>query len=219
MRRTLTAIAFVLTFLLGCLPVQVSGASEPTEHTFMLTEADLAYVESDTCRQDWVTGSPATDLETAETMLDERGVRIKPGNPVATATALARTLRVSKDYEKRDTAGKAILLSHELVHYCQRDEQGHTAFEESYFASAGRWRAEVPAYLQSFRTMLLQCMPIPVVEAAIEKRIMTMRDTYLLWDIEPTQYETETRRIWRSVLDVPEHCVAAANDAGQAEAA
>ena len=197
------ALTFAIVFQLGCMPTQISGARAPTPYTFNLLDSDIAYAEADACAQDWVTGNVEQDHETAHALLKERGVKIRGRNFIATATALARTLWVSKGFNKRSDADQVVLLSHELVHYCQRDEQGGTAFEESYFASPGRWRAETPAYLQSYRTMLMQCVSIPVIEAKITERVKTMRNKYVLWDLDPEQYESETPQIWRSILDTP----------------
>ena len=206
--HTIHAALLASTLAVGCLPTQISGASAPTEHTFKLTDADLAYVEQDDCAQDWVTGNAEADLELAHAKLKDRGVKIRGRNFVAKATAFERVLWVAKDFDDLDDATQARLLSHEHYHYCQRDELGDIAFEESYFNSPGRWRIETPAYRQTFRTMIMQCEPISTVAKKIDGQVKSMRDMYLLWDIEPEQYETVTRKIWRSVLDldVPAHC-------------
>ena len=201
-RRSLT----LPLLLAGCGALQISGAAAPTDDTFKLTAEDIAYVEADACAQTWVTGDASADLATAHKMLADRGVKIVPGNPIATATALARKLRVSAEFHQYSDEEQVVLLSHELVHYCHRDEQGDSAFEASYLNSAGRWRTETGAYLQGFRTMLLLCAPVANVEAAIESRLKTMRDKYLLWDIDPEQYIAETRRIWQSVSMTPTRC-------------
>lgn len=197
--------ASILVFLLGCGAFRFSGASEPTDHTFKLTADDIAYVESDECVQRWVTGDAEEDLAKARELLKERRVKIVKGNPIAMATALKRKLLVSDKFDAMTDEGEVVLLSHELVHYCHRDEQG-SEFDMNYLHSAGRWRTETAAYLQGFRSMLLLCTPIGDVEDDIEKRLVAMRNMYLLWDIDPQQYVAETRRIWRSALIVPEHC-------------
>jgi hypothetical protein len=51
--------------------------------------------------------------------------------------------------------------------------------------------------------MRIQCATIQEVESAIEDRLVSMRDQYLLWDLDPEQYMAETRRIWRTALDTP----------------
>lgn len=195
-----------LVGVLGCAPLQISGASEPTEHTFKLLDTDIAYAEDGSCTQTWVTGDVAADLEAALGILADRRVRIVEGNPIATATALEHKLLVSKKYVAYPDAAKVRVLSHELVHYCHRDKEGDRQFEASYFHSAGRWRTETAADKQLFRTMTIQCIPLPEVEEAMETRLVRMRDFYLLWDIDSEQYDTETRRIWRTVLVEQDHC-------------
>lgn len=187
--------------LVGCLPTQISGASAPTEHTFKLLDSDIAYIEADVCAQDWVTGNVASDLVIANEMLDDRGVEIQPRRiDGLQATALATRLKVPKDFYQRDEADQASLLTHELVHYCQRAAQGDIPFVEGYFASPGRWRTEVPAYTQTYRTMRLQGVSIPVIEEKIEARVLSLRNSSWLWDIEPTMYVEETRRLLRRAL-------------------
>lgn len=200
--HALVAVALVLPSP-GCFPTKISGAQAPTEHTFRLTarDVDIAVSWGQRCAQDWVTGDSTKDVETALGLLERRGVRVKVGNPVAGGTALRRTLLVSKDFETSSAASKARLLSHELVHYCERDLLGHKAFEELYAHSAGRWRIETPAHLQQFATLALQGATQPALAEAIEARLPTMRDSYWLHDIDPEQYAAETRAIWLSVID------------------
>lgn len=195
MRRT----GFLALLLVSCLPSRISGSSVPTEHTFRLTDGDLEAGASADCAQGWVTGDPEKDVKIARAMLDARGVKIVERNPGTTATALEHRLVVERGFGKKPLAAQAEIYSHELVHYCQRDAQGWIPFEEAYFTSDGRWRTEVPAYTQSFRTELLQGRPAAQVRKNIEGRLSSMRDGYWLWDINPEQYEAETRRIWESI--------------------
>lgn len=192
-------IGLIALLLVACLPSRISGSSVPTEHTFRLTEEDLEAGASTSCAQAWVTGDPAKDIATARTMLRARGVKIVERNPGTTATALEHRLLVERGFHNKPPKVQAEIYSHELVHYCQRDAQGWIPFEEAYFTSDGRWRAEVPAYAQSFRTQVLQGRARDEVRRDIGRRISSMRDGYWLWDIDPKQYKVETRRIWESV--------------------
>jgi hypothetical protein len=200
MKRLLPLLALTLA---ACSSLSFSGASAPTDYTVRLTPADLAFVNTHACEQTWVTGNAEADLRAGAAILADHNVTLAVGNPVATATALARKLVVTRDYAAFPDAQKVHVLSHELVHYCHRDLLGNAQFDADYLNSPGRWRTETPAHLQSFRTMRIQCATIQEVESAIEDRLVSMRDQYLLWDLDPEQYMAETRRIWRTALDTP----------------
>lgn len=201
--------SFALTTLLvaSCLPTKISGSPNPTDDTAPLSAEDIAAGKDTSCYQDWLTGDAGRDIAMAYALLDERGVRIVRGNPAAGATALRTRLIVADDFDERDPRLLAALLSHELVHYCQRDAQGNDPFDQAYFASPGRWRTEVPAYSQYFRALALYCLNADDLEAAIENRVTSMRQRYWLWDLDPEQYERETAAIWHAaVVDVVPMC-------------
>jgi len=186
-----------ILLLAGCA-FRISGASAPTDETVRLTPADIAAAESDVCVQDWVGPHPGPNRAKALSLLDDRGVVVIERRVLRRTTAYARRLRVGKDFWKRPLAEQSAILSHELVHYCQRDLLGDEQFVVDYGDSVGRWRLEVPAYAQTIRTMILQGDG-KWVDGYIDDRIPRMRNFYLLWNIDPAQYETETRRIWEAV--------------------
>lgn len=202
--RKFTALLFALLFLLAACkpPAEFSGAKEPTPYTFALTEADIAKAESDDCAQAWVTGDSPADVEAAFAVLDDLRVKIKRGtNPIATGTALRNTLWVDRDLFDKDLDYQVQLLSHELVHYCDREKDGDVDFDARYFHSAGRWVYETRAYAQSVRTMKIQRQDDGVIQLWIDRRVASMRDKYWLHDIDPAQYLTETRRILEAAAE------------------
>ena len=52
----------------------------------------------------------------------------------------------------------------------------------------------------------MQCIPLADIEAAIDERVQSMRDKYLLWDLDPGQYESVTREVWRIELVLRDGC-------------
>lgn len=193
------ALLFALAFLtFGCKPPTAgfSGAKEPTPYIFQLTEADIDKAESDDCAQTWVTGDSAADVETALAILDDLKVKVKKGtNPIATGTALRNTLWVDKELFDKDPVYQVQLLSHELVHYCDRYKDGDVDFDARYFHSAGRWVYETRAYAQSVRTMKIQGIDDGKIQLWIDRRMDSFVNKYWLHDIDPDQYQLETRRI------------------------
>lgn len=193
---------FVVLLFFNCLPSAFSGASAPTAHTFELTPHDVEVANNWTkqCEQSWVTGDAEKDLKIAKAELSRHNVKIRVGNPGASGTALRRTLLIAKEFQNASATDQVRLFSHELVHYCQREKIGHAAFEELYTHSAGRWRIEVPAYAQTFRTLLIYGTDADQVNQAVEARLSSMRNTYWLYDIAPDNYGAETLRIWDNIL-------------------
>jgi hypothetical protein len=187
--------------LASCIPTQISGASAPTEHTFPLKAADVEAAADTSCYQAWVTGDPQADLDEGLRLLAERKVKIVEGNPIAMATALKHRLLVAPGFAKLDASKKSALLAHELVHYCQRDTMGSVAFEQSVGHSAGRWRIEVPAYAQSLISYTKQGAPAEALDAYVEETLQRLRDNYWLHDIQPGEYERETRKIWTAAWE------------------
>ena len=147
--------ALGLAFASACT-LTISGASAPTENTFLLSEADLAAGKSEECLLDWVGKDPEANSERALQELEALGIEIKKRERIKFTTAFRNELRVGKNYDEKSPKAKAVLLTHELVHYCQREKQGDAAFDVAYADSAARWRTEVPAYVQSIRTMRAQ---------------------------------------------------------------
>lgn len=193
----ITILAWVaLLILTGCtIPLAVSGASAPTPYVFLLTQADIERANADDCAQTWITGDDAVDIEQAHKELSRYGVRVRyGGNPLADGTAGRHTLWLRDEVKKWDTDAKVRLLSHELVHYCDRDRVSDADFEAAYFHSAGRWVYETRAYAQTYRTMKQQGWRDNAIERDVERRLVSMRDKYLLHDIAADQYMRETRR-------------------------
>jgi hypothetical protein len=184
-----------LLVLVACGPTTISGSNVPTEHTFELTEADIEAGASNECALAWIGSDSEVNRKKALDILAERRIRIWERNPSGFITSFPKRLWLTPDFSDKAVALQAAILSHELVHYCQRDKLG-ADFEADYLHSAGRWRLEVPAYAQQFRTYVAQGMTADDVAVEISLQVESLRTRYLLWDIDPEQYETETRRIW-----------------------
>lgn len=187
--------------LAACIPVKLSGSSVPTDHTFRLTPEDIAAAHDTACVQDWIGPDPGPNRAEALKRLEARGVKISERKVLASTTAYATVLRVGHGFWEKPLEEQAAVLSHELVHYCQRDVLGDVAFVELWGHSAGRWSLEVPAHTQGIRTYKAQGWTDEQVGAYIEWKIGKMRNFYWLWDIDPGQYEEETRRAWEVVLE------------------
>jgi hypothetical protein len=193
--------SFLISCLLcSCIPIAISGSNVPTEHTFQLTEKDIAAASSEECVQEWVTDDPVANHGMALALLEERGVKVTERSAIRFVTAFERRLRLGDGFWDKPTSIQAEILSHELVHYCQRDQLGDRAFELAYAHSAGRWRIEVPAFAQNVRTMREQGVSHDELQMYIDSRIVSLRNFYLLWDIAPDQYEKETRPILESAM-------------------
>jgi hypothetical protein len=189
--------AAVLSVLLAaCGPVKVSGSSAPTEHTFRLTNADLESAADPSCYQDWVGHDPEANVAEALERLHAIGVEIVERKALNFVTAFRHELRVGKRFWENPADEQAMILTHELVHYCDRERLGDASFERAYLHSSGRWRIETPAYAQEWRTAIAQGETPEMISERIAVRLLSMRNFYWLWDIDPEQYETETRRIW-----------------------
>jgi len=191
----------LLLLLISCAHVSLSGSNVPTDHTFALTAEDISAANDASCRQEWVTDDPASNVKTAVALLDKRGIRLTERDAARFTTATRYTLRLGKGFWDKPVETQAVVLSHELVHYCQRDALGNDAFELSYLTSSGRWRVEVPAYSQSIITLRVQGMSAAEAGTYIEDRLEKMRDFYWLWDIDQIQYDTETRKAWKAVVE------------------
>lgn len=187
--------------LTACVPLSFSGSSHPTDHVFRLTPEDIAAANDGSCVQDWIGPAPGLNRAAALKRLDARGVTISERRVLNHVTAYATHLRVGKGFWKKPLEDQAAVLSHELVHYCQRDLLGDVVFVELYAHSAGRWRLEVPAYAQSIRTFQVQGLSEEELQSYIDKKLISVRSFYMLWDIEPGQYEAETRSAWEAVLE------------------
>lgn len=184
-------------FLFNCIPLSFSGSNVPMDHTFALTPADIAAAESDECAIEWITSDPGSNRKQALALLDDLGIKIVERKADGFALAGARRLFVGADFHGKTYAVQSVTLTHELYHYCQRDASDKL-FEAAYMHSAGRWRIETPAWSQSIRTMLRQGASDRYVAKFIDTKLVSMRDFYWLHDIDPAQYELETRRIWES---------------------
>lgn len=199
-------IALVICLIPSCLPSlpgQVSGSKVPTEHTFNLTDSDVIAAKSAECLQTWLTGNAEDDLVTAHSLLNRHHVKIKEGNPSGFSTAFRYLLWVPKGFSKKSTVDKVVLLSHELVHYCQRTRVTHSVFERAMLTSPGRFIYETPAYLQTFNALATYCVSPKTLSKKISARQESFRNKYWLWDIDPAQYEQLTGDIWGTALTTP----------------
>jgi hypothetical protein len=191
-----------LIALAGCFPVHISGSNVPTDNTVQLTEADIAaaegYIES--CKVDLVSDDAQEVVDQALAELEDRGVDVVERNHLKFTTAFRGRLEVEKGFWNTTVERQAMILTHELVHYCQRDQIGNRAFIEAYENSPGRWVIEVPGEAQFIRTGIAVGYEGWSAEKYIDDRLPRMRDFYWLHDLEPVQYSRETRRIWESVL-------------------
>lgn len=184
-----------ILLLAACGPTTFSGSNVPTEHTFLLTDADIQTASSNECALAWIGSDPDANRKKALEILKERGIRVSEKSPTRFITALPKHLLLTPGFSEKPVDLQAALFSHELVHYCQREKLGPD-FDAGYRHSAGRWRIEVPGYAQQFRTYVAQGMAPDAVSKEISSRLVSMRKTYMLWDIDPEQYETETMRVW-----------------------
>lgn len=195
--KKLTLLATLLLTACGG-PLAFSGALAPTEDTFRLTPQDLKEASDASCEQAWFTGNDDRDLAQAEVLLDQYNVQIVWGNIIAAGTAGKTRLYIEEAYKKDNPKRDfTLLLSHELVHYCDRERLGDAQFEARYLHSAGRWVLEVRAYSQTIRSMIKQGAKTRHIEAYVKKRVAGLLDMYALHDIDPEQYERETTRLLR----------------------
>lgn len=132
------------------------------------------------------------------TKLAELNVPVVEGTPLfnAGATALRDKLVVKPGFWKKDPDNLAVILTHEVVHYCQRGLMGDNEFDTSAINSRGRVRMEIPAFRQSFITMLHIGYGEEEVRREINVRVDKVRNEYWLHDIAPAQYEKEVVKIW-----------------------
>jgi len=195
-------LPFLPALVLTSCGLQFSGASAPSEHTFKLTEADLEEAASVDCDQAWATGNADADIAAGLQILAERKVRVIKKNPFAGGSALAYRLYVTPEWDERPSNWKATLLRHELTHYCDRDRLGDTQFEIRYAHSAGRWVLETRAYAQSVREWSALGASEAQLRGYVDEKVGDLRDQYLLWDIDPAQYEAETTRILLEAVDL-----------------
>jgi hypothetical protein len=175
-----------------------SGSNVPTEHTFRLTEADVEAAADVSCAQEWVASEPGENRDEALRLLKERDIPVIERPGVRFTTALRGQLRVGRGFSEKPVSLQAVILTHELEHYCRRDKIGDNAFDKGYAHSAGRWRVETPAYGQSIATLVAQGANEEAVAQYIDEQLVSMRDFYFLHDIDPEQYEEETRKIWEA---------------------
>lgn len=194
-------VALFPVLLCACVqPLSISGAAEPTPYTFELLESDITEAQDGACEQEWFTGEAEADLAEVDRILKAEGIGIVHRNPGGKAARSGRlAIYVDKEYRGKSPEAKALLMSHELVHQCDRVRLGDQRFEERYFHSAGRWVLEVRGYSQTVRSMVKQGRKD--IERYIEKRVRELRDGYWLHDIDPKQYEAETRRILTEAAD------------------
>lgn len=179
----------------ACTPVHL-GALKPTDRTYLLAQSTLEDAAAVDCRQTWVTGDPPADVRAAKAILANQGVRVLEGNPGSMGTSLEGVLWVSKGFWDEPLVAQAEILTHELVHYCDRAKWGHAAFEARYATSNGRWAMEVRAYAQGFATLKAIGYSPQAMARAIQSRVENVQSRYLLWDINPEQYRRETAAIW-----------------------
>jgi len=207
----LSVVSFIF-ILVGCIPSVLLGARSPGADTHKLSDFDVEYANAVDCAQGWVTGNAEYDEKEALAMLGRLGIRVQEvdlsglgvGRPAA--TALRKRLLISDGFWDKRAESRVAILSHELVHYCQRRQLGNNVFDANILQSSGRWRVEIPAYKQTFVTRMLQCYPEEEVEKGIYRRIKTMRDTYWLHDIDAVQYEKESLAALLPALETSRDC-------------
>ena len=196
---TTATMAALLCFAASCRSIQFSGSNVPTDNRYELTQEDY-FIASDTDCLETVplTGNPGVDVAAHEEELKTKHrVKIKEGNPfTGLTTALQGVLWVRKGYSKESDTQKAVLLAHELVHYCQRKRDGNQAFEIALATSAGRYRAEVPAYRMTVRAMRKYGWTKASIDGYIERRIPSFKNTYWMHDLAEGAF-TEAIRIMR----------------------
>lgn len=196
------ALLLSLIVLAGCFPIKISGSNVPTDHTVQLTDADIVAAEGyiDSCKVDLVSNDAQEVVDQVLAELEDRGVEVAERKHLKFTTAFKGRLEVAKGFWDRPISWQAMILTHELVHYCQRDDLGNRAFLEAYENSPGRWVIEVPGEAQFIRTGIAVGYEDWSAEKYIDDRLESMRDFYWLHDLEPVQYNRETRRLWESVL-------------------
>jgi len=196
MDRIKTLLLFVSVFLAACNPLAFSGASEPTEHTFELTEADLAEAADTACEPGWATEDPEATVQAAFDRLALKSIRVVMRNPIAGGTAGQSTLYLRNDFDERSPESQAAVMVHEVgAHSCDRERLGDARFERRYKHSAGRWVLETRADVLQIRQFQRMGASEKFLRQWTEDQVGDMRDTYLLWDIDPEQFERETPRI------------------------
>ena len=192
---------FASVFLSGCTVIRY-GSKVPTDNTYRLSYEDIGFASDTGCAQEWVSGNPTVDLLSAKKILKDKKIEVVEGNVLATGTALADSsnvktglLVVEKGFWEESKHFQVEYLSHELVHYCDLEKLG-ADYEISFGFSNKRWALETRAYAQNFRTKKAQGVPMSKRREAIQERLVSMRDRYWLWDIDPDQYLDETETIW-----------------------
>ena len=166
-----------------------------------LTYDVIERMEDESCMQDWVSGKPDADIIEALTQLEERGVDVREGNQKGFAIAMQNVLLVPERFWEQADDYQAQILSHELVHYCQRDEWGAGRLEMLALTATGRLMIETPGYRQAFRTMHKQGYLDHSIEGQIERRVPEMRKDHWLTAIDNDEMSAEVMRIWSSDLD------------------
>lgn len=202
--RHANAFIILLVILLGCVPLQFSGSNEPTDQTHPLSDSAIAYAESEKCMHA-LSGDPAADMADTLAYFKDRGVVVHQLETKAWryATALRGRVLVPVDWPERNTAQKARTLAHERVHYCERDDYRGNDFDRAYALSDNRFKFEAVAYRMSVRAAKLYGASHGELCRYIEGRQAALRDVYWLHDLEPEQFNRETRRIWELELDTP----------------
>lgn len=192
-----------LLLLSACAKPAIFGSNVPTDETHNLDAHEVEFAEDSGCQQDWVTENPEKNVAIAHALLKDLGIKIKKGNTFAGATTLPKILWVAPDFDERHPFDQAVLLSHELAHYCQVFYFGEDAFYlEMYPYPDSRWGLEMQAYAQSVRTMKKQGLPDEKILEYIEEVIKLLRKKYSFYGINPQQFEIETRRILRAAADL-----------------
>lgn len=200
--RTLRTIALALPLLFAC-GIKYGGSAKPTDKTFKLTPDDIYVMGSTACLINLSGHKDAVAV--VEAMREEFArldIPIVEGQPLfsAGATALRDKLIVRAGFWDKSKEDIAVLLTHEAVHYCQRGIMGDSEFDLSSINSRGRARMEVPAFRQSFITLLHIGYSEEVVRKRIKARIGRIRYSYWLHDIDPAQFEKEVLEIWNKVF-------------------
>jgi len=188
-------------FSFGCA-FSINGSNVPTEHTSQLAPKDISQAEEFIvkCALDWIGPEPEQNKVRALEELEDYGIKIIARNPFRFATAFRRRLLVGKDFYSKPTWEQVELLTHEIIHYCERDILGDKEFEKMYGESAGRWSLEIPAQAQVINTGIAHGASAEQADKWIESELPHTQKYYWLYNIDPKQYEEETKRIWSEML-------------------
>lgn len=187
--------------LLACVPF--SGSAVPSDKTFLIPDSTVHAMLDPQCLPDWVSGDARADTQAAREFFAELGYKMVVRKRGKFNVTLRDKILLKKGFWELDELRIARTLAHEAVHACQRELMGHVAFVRTVASSLGRLEMEVPAYLQTFRTMQAQGFDRATTEGEIDAQLVKFRDQYLLHDIDEGQFFFEVRQVWIQALETP----------------